>query len=99
MIIQEKADILYLTHYGKSTDVLNHISEMKNILKNWADWIKEKKSRYDNIEDLTNAFNDYVYDYLKNKHRLDENLIDQYYAANPPYMSVSGLIRYWEKSN
>jgi len=99
LIIEEKADTLYLTHFGKSTEVLNHISEMKNILKDWAYWIKEKKSKYDNIEDLTEAFNKYVYNFLKNKAQLDEKLIDQYYAANPPYMSVAGLVRYWDKIN
>ena len=62
-------------------------------------WIKEKKSKYDNIEDLTEAFNKYVYNFLKNKAQLDEKLIDQYYAANPPYMSVAGLVRYWDKIN
>ena len=29
--------------------------------------------------------------------KLDEKLIEQYYAANPPYMSVAGLVRYWNQ--
>ena len=30
---------------------------------------------------------------------ISDELIDQYYAANPPYMSVVGLKRYWEKND
>ena len=32
-----------------------------------------------------------------NSQKIDDKLIYQYFAANPPYMSVSGLKRYWEK--
>ena len=71
---------------------------MKEILKNWSNWIREYKSSYNNIEELTKAFNNYVYDFLKNNAKLDEKLIKQYYAANPPYMSVAGLLRYWDNN-
>ena len=30
--------------------------------------------------------------------KINDELIKQYYAANPPYMSVAGLKRYWEKN-
>ena len=97
LILEEKPDVLYLTHFGKSTNVYNHISEMKFMLKNWGDWIKENKSSYNSVEKLTEKFNEYVYDFLKNKKKLNKKLIEQYYAANPPYMSVTGLLRYWNK--
>ena len=67
------------------------------MLKNWGDWIKENKSSYNSVEKLTENFNEYVYDFLKNKKKLNKKLIEQYYAANPPYMSVTGLLRYWNK--
>ena len=97
LILEEKPNVLYLTHFGKSTNVYNHISEMKFMLKNWGDWIKENKSSYNSVEKLTENFNEYVYDFLKNKKNLNKKLIEQYYAANPPYMSVTGLLRYWNK--
>ena len=98
LIIEEKADFLYLTHFGKTADVQNHILEMKDMLQNWSNWIRKHKSSYHNIEELTEAFNKYVYNFLKNTSQLDEKLIKQYYAANPPYMSVAGLLRYWDNN-
>ena len=71
LILEEKPDVLYLTHFGKSTNVYNHISEMKFMLKNWGDWIKENKSSYNSVEKLTENFNEYVYDFLKNKKNLN----------------------------
>ena len=35
--------------------------------------------------------------FLKDEAKINSKLIEQYYTANPPYMSVSGLLRYWDK--
>ena len=69
---------------------------MKKILWDWANWIKKNNNKFDDIDTLTKEFKNYVNDFLKSLN-LSENLINQYYAANPPYMSVSGLLRYWNK--
>ena len=71
---------------------------MKKILWDWANWIKKNKDKFDDVDTLTEKFKNYVNNFLKNLN-LSENLINQYYTANPPYMSVSGLLRYWNKKN
>ena len=43
-------------------------------------------------------FNEYVYKKMQAA-KINDELINQYYAANPPYMSVAGLKRYWEKND
>ena len=48
-------------------------------------------------EILTKNFNEYVYKKMQAA-KINDELINQYYAANPPYMSVAGLKRYWEKN-
>ena len=98
IIIKEKPKCLYLTHFGKTKNVNHHLKDLKKILWDWANWIKTNKNKFDDINTLTEEFENYVKDFLKNLN-LSENLINQYYAANPPYMSVSGLLRYWNKKN
>ena len=41
-------------------------------------------------EILTKNFNEYVYKKMQAA-KINDELINQYYAANPPYMSVAGL--------
>ena len=96
MIKKESPKALYLTHFGKSTNVISHIDEMKKRLENWSLWIKKNRSN-NNIEVLTGKFNEYVNTFLKDEAKINSKLIEQYYTANPPYMSVSGLLRYWDK--
>ena len=98
IIIKEKPKCLYLTHFGKIKNVNHHLKDLKKILWDWANWIKTNKNKFNDMNTLTEAFENYVKDFLKNLN-LSENLINQYYAANPPYMSVSGLLRYWKKKN
>ena len=95
LLEKEKPKNLYLTHFGKHTDIRKHFKELRDELQSWSLWIKEKNQLIDkNI--LTKKFNEFVYLNMKSKN-ISEKLIRQYFAANPPYMSVSGLIRYWEK--
>ena len=69
---------------------------MKNGLNDRSICIKNHKDTITNIEELTEEFDKYVYKNLVDK-KLNENTIKQYYAANPPNMSVTGLLRYWNK--
>tara|TARA_A100001011_G_scaffold100698_2_gene106082 strand:+ start:2442 stop:3329 length:888 start_codon:yes stop_codon:yes gene_type:complete len=98
LIKKENPKVLYLTHFGKSTNVVSHIDEMKKRLKSWSLWIK-KNSSNNNTEELTEKFNKYVSAFLRDEAKISNKLIEQYYTANPPYMSVSGLLRYWDKKN
>ena len=74
----------------------NFISELRDSLLDWSLWIKEKRKKYLDDNTLVKKFNEYVYEKMQSQN-ISSKLIDQYYAANPPYMSVSGLKRYWDK--
>ena len=94
---KENPKKLYLTHFGEHKNVKNHLHELRVSLSDWSLWIKEKKEVFLDNKTLTENFNKYVYNKIKQR-KISSNLIDQYYAANPPYMSVIGLKRYWEKN-
>ena len=98
MLERENPKKIYLTHFGEHKNVKNHIDELRLALSDWSLWIKEKRTIFLDDGILTKKFNEYVYKKMQTANISDE-LIDQYFAANPPYMSVTGLKRYWEKND
>jgi len=89
-------EALYLTHYGRVEDVNSHLNHLEEQLTNWAEWIKEKMVAGQSHEELVPQFQAYVASQLRGK-GADEETIQQYEAANPSWMSVAGLMRYWKK--
>lgn len=89
---------LYLTHYDGVTEIESHMSDLKVMLNDWAFWIKEQWEQGRSAEEITPDFSRYTTDQLKEQ-GLNDHGVSQYEAANPSWMSVAGLIRYWKKKN
>jgi glyoxylase-like metal-dependent hydrolase (beta-lactamase superfamily II) len=89
-------DALYLTHYGKVTEVKSHLVELEGRLQNWANWIKPFLDNNMSQEEITPLFQEYVKKQLVAGGVTGEDL-DRYEGANPSWMSVAGLARYWAK--
>lgn len=89
---------LLLTHYGQVTQVSHHLDQLTGILLAWRDWIKPYYDAATPAEEIVPAFQDYVANYLISK-GIDKKGLVQYEYANPSWMSVAGLLRYWKKHN
>ena len=87
---------MYLTHFGKITDIHNHLDELENRLLGWANWMKPHFDQQTEIKDILPLFIEYAAQELRDN-GVDEIGIKQYEAANPAWMSVAGLMRYWKK--
>ncbi len=87
---------LYLTHFGRVTDVDHHWDALNKQLINWADWIRAKVEAGQSAEETVPQFMDYVANQLRAQ-GASEDQVKQYEAANPSWMSVAGLMRYWKK--
>jgi len=87
---------LYLTHYDGIDQVDSHLDELNEILEDWAYWMKEKWESGLAAKELTPMFMEYTANQLKKK-GVDDEGVKVYEAANPSWMSVAGLIRYWKK--
>lgn len=87
---------LYLTHYGKVTNIEAHLDDLEHILDNWSNWIRDKMNEGVSQDDMIPLFIAHTTKQLKNV-GLDDNAIQLYEAANPSWMSVAGLMRYWTK--
>ncbi len=87
----------YLTHYGTFTDIENHLDTLEKRLLERAEWIKPYFEQQKTPEEITPLFQQYVREELVENGATNEEQIQQYENANPSWMSVAGLLRYWHK--
>lgn len=89
-------DAMYLTHFNKITDISAHLDALETVLWDWANWMKPHFDNGTNQQEVVPKFMEYTKQQLLN-HGLTEAEVAQYEAANPSWMSVAGLMRYWKK--
>ena len=98
LILERQPSKLVLTHYDAVSNPEDHMNQLKYILSDWSNWIKVRWEAGESAEELTPQFVEYT-----NKQLIeagaDKETVKRYEAANPPWMSVAGLIRYWKKKS
>ena len=96
LVLSRKPKKLVLTHFGEELNPDIHMKELKEIINDWAYWVKEKWIKGMSNDDIIPMFMDYTTQQLK-KQGVSSCGIKKYETSNPPWMSVSGLVRYWKK--
>ena len=96
LLLSKDASRFYLTHFGEITQLEVHMSQLRDMLKDWSDFIRVEYEKGVSPEKLTPLFCAYTKKQLLNL-GVSEQGTQQYEAANPSWMSVAGLIRYWKK--
>ena len=89
-------ETLFLTHYGKIQDKKSHLDKLEQRLLEWAEWMKPYVDQQTPPETIVPLFEKFVADELSAA-GVDEAGLRRYEAANPAFMSVAGLMRYWRK--
>ena len=87
---------LYLTHFGKVTEVMTHLEVLETRLMDWALWVKAHYESGKSPAEVVPLFESYVANQLRAV-GVREKSIGVYETANPSWMSVYGLMRYWYK--
>jgi glyoxylase-like metal-dependent hydrolase (beta-lactamase superfamily II) len=96
LIRKIKPSALYLAQFGKVTDCEVHLGSLLHILDDWANWMRIHWDAGDDPEEVTPLFQAYVHEQLVKAGIPPEDL-PKYEKANPSWMSVAGLMRYWSK--
>lgn len=91
-------ETIYLTHFGAITDIDEHLTALQDRLMAWANWIKPHYLAGADPAAITPLFQAYVRQDLLD-YGTSEAGVNQYEAANPSWMSVAGLMRYWHKKS
>lgn len=93
----EQSNSLYLTHFGKVTSTKSHLNELEQRLLEWANWMKPHFENNTPQEVIVPQFQAYVRQALKAAGITEAADLERYEKANPSWMSVAGLMRYWKK--
>lgn len=91
-------ETLFLTHYGKVTEKVPHLDALEARLLDWAEWMRPFAQQGIAPETIVPEFEAYVARQLSET-GVSETVQKRYEAANPAFMSVAGLMRYWKKKN
>lgn len=91
-----KAKTLYLTHFDAVQNINEHLTQLTHMLSSWSEFVYDNWKEGLTNEEIVPLFQTFTMNQLKNA-GLDKVEIDQYEAANPSWMSVAGLVRYWKK--
>lgn len=96
LVLSKNPNRLVLTHYGEEINPNIHMKELKEILNDWSQWMKAKWEEGLSNDEITPLFMKYTEQQLRDRGVSDHG-IKLYEAANPSWMSVAGLVRYWKK--
>ena len=87
---------IYISHFGKITNIETHLNELEEILWDWANWMKPHFEAGSSVPEIVPLFVEHVKNQMLEK-GMSEAAVKQYEASNPSFMSVAGLMRYWKK--
>jgi glyoxylase-like metal-dependent hydrolase (beta-lactamase superfamily II) len=90
------AGALYLTHFGRVDDVGDHLEGLGHSLETFASWVRERLNRGDEEAALVPLFEAYTEGFLAAQ-GCGQPMLARYALANPAFMSVAGLARYWRR--
>lgn len=86
---------IYPTHFGRIEHPQKHLDDLKIILRDWADWMKPHYDKGTPASEIIPEFIAYTDQQLLENGASEED-VKRYARANPSWMSVSGLLRYWK---
>jgi glyoxylase-like metal-dependent hydrolase (beta-lactamase superfamily II) len=97
LIRKLKASKLYLTHFGLVTSSIEeHLNNLKTNLLGYADWVLEEMGKEKEMDKIIVSFQTMTEKKWAELNLTEEEIL-RYSLANPAFMSVNGLIRYWTK--
>lgn len=87
---------IYPTHFGLVEAVSDHLQEVKGLVRKAAVFIQNQMDAGRTRGEIVTAYQEW-FAVRAREAGLSEDAIAQYAAANPLYMSVDGIMRYWNK--
>ncbi|MEI6472365.1 MAG: MBL fold metallo-hydrolase [Holophagaceae bacterium] len=90
------ARFIYPTHFGIKDDAAAHFDSLEENLHRIATWVKDRLATGEDEAAMVPPFQAFMHDLLAG-YGLPESAIQLYEIADPAFMSVYGLVRYWRK--
>jgi glyoxylase-like metal-dependent hydrolase (beta-lactamase superfamily II) len=91
-----KPSSLHVTHFGRVDNAARSLDALEKRLFSWADWMKERLLEGKSESEIIPEFEKLTESELLSDGTRQADL-STYEYADPAFMSVAGLIRYWRK--
>lgn len=95
-LLKENFKTIYPTHFGLIHDVRDHLMAFSALLNELADYVREQMRAGVERDDLVDSYIEWNRQRATEMGVLDE-VFRQYETANPMFMCVDGIMRYWQK--
>jgi glyoxylase-like metal-dependent hydrolase (beta-lactamase superfamily II) len=92
----EDFSAIYPTHFGRVDDVAYQFAGMRSVLEDASTFVRAQMEEGMERDDLVNAYIGWNREQAISR-GMDPDDFARYEAANPLFMSVDGLMRYWRK--
>lgn len=89
-----RAETFYLTHYGPVDAQSDHLAQLSDRLDRYVAWVGKARKAGQSEEEMTTDFTNFVEADLR-ANGVTEEVIGAYRLANPPGMSVAGILRWF----
>ncbi len=96
LIRELPSERFFLTHFGEISDKIPHLDALEQRLLGWAEWMRPYAEANTELASIVPDFQAFVNTELLAAGVAKADLA-RYEAANPAFMSVAGLMRYWNK--
>jgi glyoxylase-like metal-dependent hydrolase (beta-lactamase superfamily II) len=90
--------VIYPTHFGIHGNGVAHFDSLEENIQRIAGWVRQQLVAGGKVEDMVPRFQAFMHDLLAGS-GLPEAVIQDYETADPAFMSVYGLARYWRKKD
>lgn len=95
-LLSENFTAIYPTHFGRVDNVTDQLTGIRDLMQRAADFIHTRMDAGEARDQILDQYVAWNHDRAR-AHGLTPVEIDQYETANPIYMSVDGIMRYWRK--
>jgi glyoxylase-like metal-dependent hydrolase (beta-lactamase superfamily II) len=95
-LLAENFSAIYPTHYGRTEKVNDQLTALRALMEESTEFVRRRMVAGENREVIVEAYIAWNHARMRAQ-GLSDFAIEQYNAANPLYMSVDGIMRYWQK--
>lgn len=94
-----RLEALYLTHFGKVADPDSHLAQLDGLMQEAATFIHNEMSLGKERDQILNSYRYWNHERASQYGLASQDFDGRYEAANPLFMSVDGIMRYWRKQH
>ncbi len=95
-LLAENFSAIYPTHFGRTEDVRGQLESLRSLMEEAAEFVRLRMVDGEDRDAIVSAYIDWSHERMR-ANGLSDYSIEQYNAANPLFMSVDGIMRYWRK--